>query len=317
MSIIKELFTEKFRPQNLDQLIAPSRIKEELKQGVVQNILLEGPPGTGKTSTAFILVKDHPHIYINASEERGIDIIREKISRFASTISLEGGKENIKVIILDEMDGATNDFFQALRPVMERYSKNVRFIATANYPEKIPEPIRDSRFHRVNFYPINKEEENSLLVDYTERVGKILKAAGISFTKEILIKFIQNDFPDLRSLMNKIQSMYLRGIKQLDETNFNTNFDFKDLFDLCLNTTNKPYENYKIIINQYGNRIDDSLLALGNDFPEYLKNVASSKEDRLPSIIISLAEYQYQLQFVIDKQITLLAAVYKIQQILK
>ena len=317
MSLIKELFTEKFRPTKLEQLIAPDRIKKELEKGVVQNLLLEGPPGTGKTSTAFILVKNHPFLYINASEERGIDIVRDKITNFASTISLEGGKEDIKVIILDEGDFGTPEFYAALRPVIERYSKNVRFILTANYPEKIPEPIRDSRFHRINFYPINKEEEDKLLIDYAERVGKILKAAGILFSKEVLLKFVKNDFPDLRALMNKIQSMYLRGIKELDETNFNTNFDFKDLFDLCLKTDNKPYENYKLIINQYGNKIEDSLLSLGNDFPEYLKNVAPNKVDKLPGIIIALADYQYQLQFVIDKQITLLAAVFKIQQLLK
>ena len=317
MSLVKELFTEKFRPQSLEQLIAPPRIKKELEKGVIQNILLEGPPGTGKTSTAFVLSKNHTTLYINASEERGIDTVREKITKFASTISLEEGKESLKVIILDEGDFGTPEFYAALRPIIERYSKNVRFILTANYPEKIPEPIRDSRFHRISFYPINKEEEDYLIVEYATRVGKILKAAHINFTKELLLKFVKNDFPDLRALMNKIQSMYLRGIKELDETVFNTNFDFKDLFDLCLKTNNKPYENYKFIINQYGNRIEDSLIALGTDFPEYLKNVASDKVDRLPGIIIALAEYQYQLQFVIDKQITLLAAVFKIQQLLK
>lgn len=317
MSKINELFTEKFRPQNLDQLIAPERIKSLLNKGVVQNILLEGPPGTGKTSTAFILAKNHPHLYINASEERGIDTVREKITKFASTISLEGGHESIKVIILDEFDGGTNEFFDSLRPVIERYSKIVRFIGTCNYVHKIPEPIRDSRFHTISFYPINKEEEDYLIKEYAIRVSKILTAANISFNKEILIKFVKNDFPDMRALMNKIQSMYLRGIKELDISNFNTNFDFQNLFNICLDTSKEPYQNYKAIIGDYGSRVDESLAALGNDFPEYLKNVSPDKEKYLPNIIISIAKYQYQKAFVIDPQITLLACIYEIQQTLK
>jgi len=317
MSAIQELFTEKFRPKNLNQLIVPPRIKSELDKGLIQNLLLYGSAGTGKTSTLFILAENHPTLYINASSERGIDTIREKISNFCSTISLDGGRENLKCVILDELDGATEEFYKALRAVMERYSRTARFIASCNYVQKIPEPIRESRFHSISYDPINKEEEEYIFKEYAKRIAGILQAAKIDFTPEVLQKFIKNDFPDLRSLMNKIQSYYLRGIKTLDETNFNTNFDFKDLFDLCLSTNSKPYENYKIIVNQYGSRVDDSLAALGNDFPEYLKNVAPGKEDKLPMILIAIAEYQYQRSFVIDPSITLLACIFKIQNLLK
>ena len=86
--VINELFTEKFRPKNLNQLIAPSRIKDELKNGITQNLLLYGSAGTGKTSSLFVLTQNHPKLYINASSERGIDTIREKISKFCSTISM-------------------------------------------------------------------------------------------------------------------------------------------------------------------------------------------------------------------------------------
>jgi len=317
MSTIQQLFTEKFRPKNLGQLIAVPRIKEELNKGLVQNLLLYGSAGTGKTSTLFILAEGHPFLYINASSERGIDTIREKISKFCSTISLEDGRENLKCVILDELDGATEEFYKALRAVMERYSQTARFIASCNYIQKIPEPVRKSRFHHISFDPINKEEEDYLLGEYEKRVSAILGAAKITSTPEVLSKFVKNEFPDLRSLMNKVQSLFLRGVKVLDETNFNVNFDFKDLFDLCLKGPEKPYENYKFIIDQYGSKIDDSLTALGNDFPEYLKNVAPNKIDKLPMVIIAVAEYQYQKPFVIDPLITLLACVFKIQTILK
>jgi len=317
MSQVRQLFTEKFRPQSLGQLIAPPRIKEELNKGLVQNLLLYGSAGTGKTSTLFILAENHPHLYINASSERGIDTIREKISKFCSTISLEDGRDQLKCVILDELDGATEEFYKALRAVMERYAQTARFIASCNYIQKIPEPVRKSRFHHVSFDPVNKEEEDYLLAEYEKRIGSILKAANITSTPEILSKFVKNEFPDLRALMNKVQSLFLRGVKTLDETNFNVNFDFKDLFEVCLRSPDKAYENYKFIVNQYGSRIDDSLTALGNDFPEYLKSVAPEKIDKLPLVIIAVAEYQYQKPFVIDPLITLLACAMKIQQILK
>lgn len=317
MNTVKQLFTEKFRPKSLNQLIAPPRIKDELNKGLIQNLLLYGSPGTGKTSTLFILAENHPTLYINASSERGIDTIRERISKFCATISLDGGREELKCVILDELDGATEEFYKALRAVMERYASTARFIASCNYIQKIPEPVYKSRFHNISYDPINKEEEEYLIKEYVKRVSAILGAAKITYSDDILLKFVKNDFPDLRALMNKVQSFYLRGVKALDETNFNINFDFKDLFDLCLKGPDKPYENYKFVVNEYGSRIDESLVALGNDFPEYLKNVSPDKIDKLPMVLIAVADYQYQKSLAIDPLITLLACVFKVQQILK
>jgi DNA polymerase III delta prime subunit len=315
MSVVRELFTEKFRPKNLSQLIAPQRIKTELSQGLSQNILLFGSAGTGKTSSLFILTENHPHLYINASSERGIDTIREKISKFCSTISLEGGTENLKCIILDEIDGATDEFYKALRAVMERYAATSRFIASCNHIQKVPDAIQ-SRFHMISFDPIDNDEEKFLIEEYKKRISKILDAIKVSYTDETLTKFVVNDFPDMRTIVQKVQSFYYRKITELNPKDFNINFDFKELFDLCLLKTD-PVNNYKFVINQYGSRVDEALSVLGRDFPEYLKNNAPSKIDRLPLIIIAIAEYQYQKEFVIDPLITLLACVFKIQQILQ
>ena len=136
MSKVNDLFTEKFRPKNLNELIAPERVKSELNKGLVQNLLLYGTPGTGKTSTLFILAEGHQKLYINASSERGIDTVRDTIPKFCSTISLDGGKENLKCVILDELDGATDEFYKALRGVMERYASTARFIASMHIDRK-------------------------------------------------------------------------------------------------------------------------------------------------------------------------------------
>jgi len=314
-STVQQLFTERFRPKTVAQLIAPERIKTELAQGLVQNVLLYGSAGTGKTSSLFILAEGHPSLYINASSERGIDTIRDKISRFCSTISLEGGSENLKCVILDEIDGATDEFFKALRSVMERYAPTSRFIASCNHIQKVPDAIQ-SRFHLVSYDPKNKDEEDHLVNEYKGRVSKILDATKISYTDEVLTKFILNDFPDMRSLMQKIQSYYIRGVKELDPKNFNINYDFKDLFDLCV-ARPSPVDNYKFIVSQYGNRVDEALAVLGRDFIEYIKTNVPQKVDSIPLVIICVAEYQYQKQFVIDPLITLLACCMKIQTIMK
>jgi replication factor C small subunit len=316
MAADTNLFTEKFRPQKLEQLIAPERVKSQLKHGLVQNLLLYGSAGTGKTSTLFILAKDHPYLYINASDQRGIDIIRDNVVPFCSSISLEEGKEKLKCIILDELDGATPEFYKALRAVMEKYAKSARFIASCNFINKIPEPIWESRFLPIPYDPINDEEKTYLIGEYKKRAGLILNAAKITYTDDILNKFVLNDFPDLRALMNKIQSLFLREVKELSIENMATSSDFGDLFHLCLQPPTKPYENYKLIVSQFGSKVDESLTALGTDFPEYLKNMAPARLDKLPPILIAIADYQYQKAFSIDPLVTLLACVFSIQTII-
>jgi len=313
--IVQQLFTERFRPKDLATLIAPARIKNELSRGLVQNLLLYGSPGIGKTSIAFIMMKDTTHLYINASSERGIDVIRERISKFCSSISLEGGREKLKVVILDEMDGATEEFFKALRAVMEKYANVCRFIATCNYINKIPEPVQ-SRFNCISLDPISADEEEYTFNEYKQRVGTILTAAGITYTPEILDKFIKNSFPDMRRLMNKIQSFYLQGIKELNSGNFNLNFDFNDLFKLCVSKSDKPYENYKFIVSEFGSKVDEAMNALSFDFVEFLKSECPNKLDKLPLVLITTAEYQAQRINVIDPLLSLLALVLKIQIII-
>lgn len=316
MSIVTDLFTERFRPIKLEQLIAPKRVRKQLEKGLIQNILLYGSPGTGKTSTLFILAQGHPYLYINASNERGIELLREKIPTFCSSISLMDGQENLKCVILDELDGATGEFFGAFKSAMERFSGTTRFIASCNFLPKIPEAIRESRFLQIAYDPINDTEKNYLISEYKKRVGAILKAANIAFTDYELEKFVMNDFPDLRAILNKIQSLYLREVKELTPENMATSSNFSDLFRLCMEPPSKPYENYKFIVNQYGSRVDEALTTLGNDFPEYLKNMAPAKLDKLPGVLIETAEFQYKKSFVIDPLICLLALVFRIQQIL-
>ena len=312
---ISQLFTEIFRPKTIEQAILVPRVREELSKGLTQNILLQGTAGIGKTTMTKILASPYSNVLeINASAERGIDMIRDSIMGFASSLSLMDGKQQTKVVILEECDGLTQDAWMAMRATMEKFHKNVRFIGNCNYPEKIPAPIL-SRFNVIPLYPINKEEENYLIEEYSKRIGAILNKLQIQFDSTTLIEFVRMDFPDLRTLLNKVQSLYNRGAKELSKDSLSSNFDFESLFKLTLSQAN-PWENYKLIVSEWSNKVDECVIALGKDYPEYLRINASDKINKLPLVIISIAKHAAQLNSVPDKMVTLLSLIYEIQILL-
>ena len=202
--VTQKLFTELFRPQTLDQAIILPRIKEELCKGLTTNLLIFGSAGSGKTTLTRILSKGYTVLEINASLENGIDTIRDKVVGFASQSSLWDGEEKLKVIVLEECDGLSFEAWKALRATIERYHNTVRFIANCNYIEKIPEPIQ-SRFTLIAIDPVNKEEEDYLFNGYLERIKYILDHFKIVYTDDEVYSFVKSNFPDMRSLINKIQ----------------------------------------------------------------------------------------------------------------
>ena len=315
MNPIQELFTEKLRPKTLDQALIVPRIREELNKGLVDNVLFYGPAGSGKTVLSRILAYSRPHLEINASLERGIDTIREKVLTFAASASLlTDNKDNLKVILLEECDAMTQDAWNSLRALIEKYHNNVRFVANCNYIEKIPEPIQ-SRFNCISIAPVNKEEEDYLFKAYVDRVLLILKSLKISADIEIVKKFVAKDFPDMRSIIKKIQQFVTRGIKELNESVIKTTFNGSELFELILNE-NDPWKNYQCIIGEWGNKADEGVIEICKDFPVYFRE-HNGNLSKLPLIVIACAEAQEQLYKVVDKTIVLLALIYKIQLILK
>ena len=322
--MVQELFTEKFRPRTMDQMILPNRIESLISSGELhQNILLYGPPGTGKTSAAKVICgynpntnryEKYPTLYINVSDETGIDVVREKISMWCSTSSIMDGKENVKVIILDEMDGASEGFYKALRATIEKFAKVARFVGTCNYINKVPEPIQ-SRFEMVSFDFMNKEEEKEVLIKVIKRTAAILAKTNIKIEKDALIEFVKRNFPDMRKILNKVQSWHIRGIKEINLNDIKQlNYSYADVFEMLCQ---KPdaHKNYQFLVANYSSKVDDLLASLGSEFPEYLRENHPAQMGKLPLIIIDVAQHQAQRSQVIDPVVTLLSCAFKIQTI--
>jgi DNA polymerase III delta prime subunit len=315
MQSINQLFTEKYRPKNLDDLILPDRVMAKFKDGLVQNMLLSGSPGTGKTSCAKAIVNQFelPYLYINASTDTSVDVIRTRITDFCSTVSIMDKPGMFKVVILDEVDGVSDQFFKALRATMETFASNSRFIATCNYINKLPDPIL-SRFEVINF-DFDKEEESELTKKYIKRVYQICGNEDMTIEKPALVEFVRRNFPDLRTTLNKLQGYKTQGTSNItveDVKKFNS--VYKDVFELVFNETD-PAKNYQLLVSNYGNKVDDVLQTLGEEFVEYIQQEKLQHVKHIPQIIITVAKHQAQRVHVIDPVITMLSCVYEIQSI--
>jgi replication factor C small subunit len=292
-----DLFVEKYRPRYLDDFVGDNtirtKIQEYLNTGKLQNLLLFGPAGTGKTSLAKLIVDQlgADHLYINASDERGIDTIRDKIIPFASSIGFNG----LKIVILDESDYLTAQAQATLRNVMESFSASCRFILTCNYLDRIISPLQ-SRCMAFGITPPSKKEVGQHLLH-------ICECEEIKFTKEDLGQVIITHYPDIRKILNTLQGSLKDNQLVLDTKSLkNTDFENKVIQGL----KNKiPLKDIRQIIADSGATQFESLFrCLYDNVEEYTTNIGDA--------IIIIAQYQYEYGFVVDKEICIAAMLNKL-----
>ena len=206
------LLNEKYRPVKLDDYVGNKNLKssiaKQLEQNDIQNYLFYGPAGTGKTTLAKLIVKnlDCDSLYINASDERGIETIRDKVSGFASVASFHP----IKVVILDEADFLTIQAQASLRNIIETFSRTTRFILTCNFVERIIDPLQ-SRCQTIKVIPPTKKE-------VAVHLASICDKESISYEPTAIGKIVNKFYPDLRKMLNTIQASSNKGQLALDDS---------------------------------------------------------------------------------------------------
>ena len=289
------LWVEKYRPKTLNELVLTKANRVSLleleKRQEIPNLLFIGHAGIGKTSLAEIITNDIlkcQYIYINASDENGIDTIRTKVTSFSQTKSLDG---KLKVIILDEVDGLTMDAQRALRNTMEEYSSNTRFILTANYKHRVIPPLHS----RTQSYDLSPPIENCV-----ERVCYILKSENInvdSKDKPNLVKLIKCHFPDLRKTINEIQKSCVGGSLIIKTLSRHDEFIKKVLE--CTLTDSLSVRKYVIENEQLFNNDYPSLLT---DLFNYIMDSNLESTVKKQSMLV-VSEHLYRSAFVLDQEI--------------
>ena len=290
------LWVERYRPQDLSTYVGNEHLKTKverfLEDGNVPHLLLYGRAGGGKTTLAKIIVNnvECDYLYINASDERNIDLVRDKLKAFASSI----GFKPMKIVILDEADYLNvNSAQPALRNLMETFSAHCRFILTCNYVEKIIEPIR-SRCQAYKIIPPSKKE-------VAVHVRKILEVENIDFKLDDLALVVTAGYPDLRKIINDLQRQVLDGKLKIDKDGMLHN-EFKLQF-------------LEMIKNKSDIRTIRKLVANSNftDYTELFKLLYDEVEtftgDKIPEVIAEISSGAYQDVLVVDKEINFIATV--------
>ena len=300
-----DIWVEKYRPSTLDDIVLSKDARDyfnNVKQsGNLPNLLLVGSPGVGKTTLAKIIINDilqSQYLYINASDENGIDTIRTKVINFAQTQSIFG---TIKVIVLDECDGLSLDAQKVLRNSMEEYHDIARFVLTANYQHKII-PALQSRCHTFVFTPPKEE--------YIKRVLHIIKEEKVDIEHDHLSEMINKSYPDLRKCINSIQKYNITGKKGSVLSNA------ESIVVECLALLKKKdiYKARKHIIENESLFSNDYDMLFKTLFEQLYNNKLSLSADKNRDCMITVSEYFYRNNIVIDKEINFFTCLIEISR---
>ena len=295
------LWVEKYRPKNLDSYVGNENLKKKvsryIKEGDVPHLLLFGNAGTGKTTLAKLIVKniECDHMYINASDENSVDVMRNKIKDFASSV----GFKPLKVIILDECDFLTPNAQAALRNLMETFSRHCRFILTCNYVEKVIDPIQ-SRCQVFGVTPPSK-------ADVARQVSSILTMENIKYDVDKIKILIDSGYPDIRRVINSAQRQVIDGSLDIDEKSIIENdYKLKLLEYLQKN-------DMKTAFNSIRKLLADAKVRDYTDLYKLLYDELDSYADgHKAGVILIIAEHQYMDTSVVDKEINVMSMIVKI-----
>ena len=300
------LWVEKYRPLCIQDCILPAEMKRTFQQFVddknVPNLLLSGGPGVGKTTVAKAMLNEIGSTYmlINGSEESGIDVLRNKIKNFASTVSFD---TNRKFVILDEADYLNPQSTQpALRGFIEEFHKNCGFILTCNFKNRIIEPLH-SRCSTIEFR-IPNEEKPKLAADFYKRIIYILQQENVDYERKPVAAIIEKFFPDWRRVLNELQRYSASG--KID-SGILVNISDESMKELIYFLKEKEFGKLrKWVVNNLDN---DPSRIYRKIYDILYTNVAPNT---VPNLVLIIADYQYKSAFVADHEINMLACLTEI-----
>lgn len=314
-----DLLVEKVRPKKLEQVVLCNRVRSILEQGLTKNIMLySNSPGTGKSTISGILCKGKPVLKINASEQRGIEVVRTLINDFVHSQAVGYEDEKYKVIWLEEFDNATIDFQKALRAVMEDCSDRVRFICTLNYINKIEPAIR-SRFNVIHLMAETPEEVEELKDGMFRRIQNISRQLGLEWENDELYReYIDKKYPDMRSMISGLQDFKDSGSKIIT-------------FDLFSNQKEKIHSIYqfftgphdiveiiRFVQNECKGIVNDVFEQLTSDFPMWaIENGNDVFKDKLIQIVPIIKDHDFQRKSMVNQEFALISCLASVSNLYK
>lgn len=305
------LWTEKYRPQTIEDCVLPSSLKQSFQQfidsGELPNFLFCGSAGVGKTTVAKALCREvgAEYLFINGSEESGIDVLRGKIKNFASSVSLTDAK---KVVILDEADYLNANSFQpALRGFIEEFANNCRFIFTCNFKNRIIEPLH-SRCAVVEF-KVEASDKPKIMSSIFKRLVKILETEKVEYDQQVILQLVAKYFPDYRRMINELQRYSVSG---MIDSGILLNFGDENFSELVKHMKSKNFTEVRKWVAKNSD-VDPS--EIYRKF--YDRAVDHLEQQSIPNMVLIIAEYQYKNAFVADREINTMAAMTEMMAQLK
>lgn len=300
------ILNEKYRPSTLEGYICPESIKEKIQEYLtkqdIPHLGFFGIQGSGKTTLAKILVKniDCDYLYLNATEDRSMESIKEKVGSFASASTFKP----LKIIILDEATHLLEASQVLLLNMIETYSLKTRFILTGNYPERLIPPLK-SRLQKFELNPPSKKQ-------VAEYVSNILDKEEIKYELEDLAFIINNSYPDLRDIINSCQKYTIDNVLKIDKSEILAEKEYIEKIIIELKKpSNKSFNIIRQLIVDGGNKeFDNVYKQLYNKLDEYAGINGGL-------ITIKLEEYLFHKNFRIDQEINIMACISSILEILK
>ena len=300
------LWVEKYRPTTMDTYIGNEHLKSKvslyLESGDLPHLLLYGRAGTGKTTLAKLLVNniDCDYLYINASDENSVEVVRDKVKNFASTL----GFQEMKVIILDECDYITPNAQAALRNLMETFSKNCRFILTCNYVERIIDPIQ-SRCQSFQIIPPDRKQ-------VAQHLSNILDNENIKYELDNIVTIVNGGYPDIRRVINGAQRQVVNNELVIDKSSIIQN-DYKNQVLEILKTQDKKnsFKNIRQLL------ADSKVTDFSDLFRLLFDTVDKWGRGHIAECILILSKYQQSDAIVVDKEINVMAMFTEIIGVIK